>query len=183
MENPEEFADWEQIQSPFSAINTAAPSIFPPRNHEDLPISNENRHSQEQEPSIGLLLPSSESDDDGVLRRWIRLRLGDAQIGIFRFAGTVGKYVPSKGAFRSFAWTSGGVAAAVLLVWFLHRRILLWWRRRVQLKSGNESLVTLVREKDERINQLLLQIATMNEILLARRRVPVIRVKRINNTR
>ncbi|KAI3467299.1 hypothetical protein Pfo_023962 [Paulownia fortunei] len=188
----EELSDWEQIQSPFSTITAelisdndnavvikdnffSESSVFPPGNHEDLPISNpqdNDQHLQEPEP-IHFLSPSD--GGDGV-RRWKRLHLGVVQTGIFRFAGRVRKYVSCKVGFWSFAWTAGGVAA-VMMVYFLHRRVLIWWRRRMQLESTKESLMTLIREKDKKINQLLLQIAQMNEILLARRRVPVIRVK------
>ncbi|KAK6133871.1 hypothetical protein DH2020_032384 [Rehmannia glutinosa] len=179
----EELSDWEQIHSPFSTITSelindenpivvkdnffSEPSVFPPVNHENLPVTinpqdNDHQHLQE--------------DDDGGVGRWKRPCLGVLKIRIFEFAESVRKYVTCKVGLWSFAWTASGVAGLVM-VYFLHRRVLIWWQRRMQIESGKESLMNLIREKDKKINQLLLQIAQMNEILLARRTVPVIRVK------
>ncbi|PIN05274.1 hypothetical protein CDL12_22193 [Handroanthus impetiginosus] len=180
----EEQVDWEQIQSPFSAITAqmidendnqivvkddffSESAVFPPGNHEDLPTGNpQENHEERQERDSNHLS----------IRRWKRLNLGVLRIGIFDFVRKFRKYVTLKVGVWSCAWTAVGVAT-VVLVSLLHRRVLIWWQRRVQLESSKESLMVLIREKDKKISQLLLQIAQMNENLIARRRVPVIRVK------
>ncbi|KAL8518634.1 hypothetical protein ACS0TY_009837 [Phlomoides rotata] len=183
----EELSDWQHIDSPFSPISAkltdekddspvikddfySESPVFPPGNHEDLPISNPEGDRQNlQEPE-----QNHTPGDDGV-RRWKILRMGVVQTGIFRIVGRCRNYVNCGVGFWSFAWIAGGAAATVLVL-FLRRRVLVWWQRRMQLGKGKESLMNLIREKDEKINQLLLQIAKMNEMLLARRRVPVIQV-------
>lgn len=137
MENqhiPEELTEWEQVHSP---------SVFPPGNHQDLPIS-VDRNLDEEEPT-GLLLPSA--GDDGATRRWKRLNIADMKTAVLRVADWSKKYITcNDGRLCSFA---GGVSL-VLLLSFLHRRVVTWWKRRSRLKSGQESrLVTLLREKDE----------------------------------
>ncbi|KAK4403056.1 hypothetical protein Sango_1046300 [Sesamum angolense] len=152
----EELADWEHVQSPFSTVTAnlivdhenpvtikddfySETSVFPPGNHEDLPVT-------------------PPQDDDQRLQNQNR------------------KYVTCKVGVWLLAWTAGGVAAMVL-VSILQRQVLIWWRRRMQRgSSSKESLMLVIREKDKKIDQLLLQMAQMNEILLARRRVPVIQV-------
>lgn len=184
----EELGEWQEVHSPFSTISAKVingednssvvkdnffpgSSVFPPGNHEDLPISNpgdDHQHLEEPEP---IHTPGG----DGV-RRWIRLHVGVVQTGILRVFGRFRNCATCKVGLWSFAWIAGGVAAA-LLVSFWRRRVLVWWQRRLQLDSSRKSLLAIIDEKNKKINQLLLQIAQMNEMLVARRRVPVLRVK------
>lgn len=94
----------------------------------------------------------------GVLRSWV-VRVG---YGV-RSCGGCG------GGFWSFACATGVLALAVVYVKVMR------WRRTVFRRESEERLMLLLREKDKQINQLLLQIAQMNEILSAQRTVPVIR--------
>ncbi|KAL0420978.1 UNVERIFIED_CONTAM: UDP-N-acetylglucosamine transferase subunit ALG13 [Sesamum latifolium] len=95
----EELADWEHVQSPFSTVTAnlivdhenpvtikddfySETSVFPPGNHEDLPVTppqDDDKRLQEPEP-VNLHLPL-----DG-LRKWKRLRLGVIQTGISHVA-------------------------------------------------------------------------------------------------
>ncbi|KAG8366392.1 hypothetical protein BUALT_Bualt17G0074900 [Buddleja alternifolia] len=159
----EELNEWEQIQSPFSTINES--SVFPPTNHEDLPVTtpqDNNQHLQQSGP-VNSISPSNGGDDSN---KWIRLHLRAFLSRILRIGRGIRKYVTCKDGFWKFTWSACGVAAVVLL----------WWQRRM-IERSKESLMLLIREKDQKINQLLLQIAEMNEVLLARRRVHVVRVK------
>lgn len=173
----EELTDWERIQSP---SNSAVPvkegfvggsSAFLPKNHEDLVIKAPEDYNQEG-PEITHLQSSSPGDDGrwrlkklqsgSVLCGWIRcIALGIQNNAVFRVG------------FWSFALTAGGVAALALVS--LLRRRMLRWRKNLQLNRGKESLLALIKEKEKRINQLLLQIEQMNEALRARRRVRVLR--------
>ncbi|CAA0828718.1 Unknown protein [Striga hermonthica] len=158
----EELSDWEQIQA---SENDTEVSVFPPRNHENLPTTNPqdiDQHLQQQQE------PINSTDDDGV-GRWKRLRL-EMHNAILWISGKLGKYFTSK---KVGLQTASGVAC-LAMVYLLHRRVLVWWQRRMPIGSRKERLMELIRQKDEKINQLLLQIAEMNEILHARRRVRVI---------
>lgn len=153
----EELSDWQQINSPFSPISAklidekdnssvikddfySKSPVFPPGNHEDLPIGNpEGDHQNLQEPE-----QNHTPRDDGV-RRWIILHMGVVQTGILRIVGRCKNYVNWGVGF----WSLAGGAAATVLVLFLRRRVLIWWQRRMQLDRGKESLMNLIREKDE----------------------------------
>ncbi|KAL3840553.1 hypothetical protein ACJIZ3_025144 [Penstemon smallii] len=156
----EELSEWEQIQSPFSS--TIKSSVFPPGNHEDFPISStaeDNNNQQLQEPKSpikSVVSSTSGGSDDGGVKRWKRhlgVLLNRISCGVKDYYAAA---TSSKVGFLSFASTG------LLLV------SLIWWQRR------KESLMLLlIKEKDMKINQLLLQI---NEILLPRRRIQVIRM-------
>ncbi|KAL4346770.1 hypothetical protein GQ457_17G015680 [Hibiscus cannabinus] len=73
-------------------------------------------------------------------------------------------------------WPFGAIGVA-LLVWFVRARMMKW-RATARVKEDNKDrLIVLVQQKDQKINQLLFQIADMKEIICARRRVPVVRVR------
>ncbi|KAL1551088.1 hypothetical protein AAHA92_18974 [Salvia divinorum] len=183
----EELADWQQVdgEGNSSAVKDdffTRPSVFPPGNHEDLPVTNQGderqqlqRQGQGQGQGPIHTPPPPAGGGDGV-RRWMRLHMGALQTGIFQILGRLRNCATCRVGLWFFACMAGGVAAALLLL-FWRRRVLMWWRRRLQLDSSKKSLMAVIDEKDKKINQLLFQIAQMNEILLARRRVPVIRVK------
>ncbi|KAK4763723.1 hypothetical protein SAY87_013161 [Trapa incisa] len=101
----------------------------------------------------------------GIVRRaWDRLCFGFSVWKIFSTAGVVGM-----------------VAAAAALVYvkvIMRRRRRALPQRRVGVSEENTNhMILLIKEKDQRINQLLLQIARMNELISVRRQVPVLRVE------
>ncbi|XP_076889832.1 uncharacterized protein LOC143540735 [Bidens hawaiensis] len=84
----------------------------------------------------------------GVLSSWVRSR-----IGVWSVFATVGAFVT--------------------VTVYANR----WRRRRRMVENGDkEKLVVMLKHKDEKIRQLLIQIDRLNAMLSARRRVPVIRV-------
>ncbi|XP_042047810.1 uncharacterized protein LOC121793843 [Salvia splendens] len=177
----EELDDWQQVdeEGNSSAVKDdffTRSSVFPPGNHEDLPITNQGDERQQLQPQEPIYLPPTPAAGGDGVRRWMRLHVGALQTGFFHILGRLRNCATCRAGLWSFACMAGGVAA-VLLLSFWRRRVLMWWRRRLQLDSSKKSLMAVIDEKDKKINQLLLQIAQMNEILLARRRVPVIRVK------
>ncbi|KAL1327770.1 hypothetical protein HN51_037771 [Arachis hypogaea] len=107
-------------------------------------------------------------------RKLLKLRLEAARNGVVRVASMVRECVVCVGTFWSVTCVFG-VAAAVLVavvsVGFRRRR----WRR-VDRRQSVEELADLLREKDEKIGQLLIQIAQLNEALSSRRKVPVLRI-------
>ncbi|XP_051122288.1 uncharacterized protein LOC127245446 [Andrographis paniculata] len=188
----EELPGWEDVQSPFSAVTAKffsndeeSPAVavkddfygessaaLPPGKHEDLPI-NPRQADIKSEPLVN---PPSQSDGDDDGSR--RARFGDGILGII--AGRFREYVGwNKVGYLSAACAAGGVAAAVLVVLCLRRRkrVMTWRRRRVELESSNKSLLALVKEKDKKIEELLVEMARMKEAIAGRRRVPVVRVR------
>ncbi|KAL3501459.1 hypothetical protein ACH5RR_035908 [Cinchona calisaya] len=209
--------DWVEIQSP-SSTNKAQwfnnensvvikdsffsddCAIFPPNNHEDLPIPNQDQLNevQQQQPLFHSLSSSASSSSDSDVEganseanveenkaagSWIRMRLGFLTFGIEKFVSQMTK---SRAVFRnsniwSFAsatTTAGlGVVVLVVLYYSLYRRAKRWkWRQVLQPESKHHHLMLLIKEKDQKINQLVIQIAQLNDMLLFRRRVPVIQV-------
>ncbi|KAI3433018.1 uncharacterized protein J3R85_007200 [Psidium guajava] len=99
--------------------------------------------------------------------------------GIYGIASRVRHGLLLVGGCWSFgsAAAAAGVVAAILLSLAYVRRWRRWWRRdRVPVDAGENRLLLLIRDKDQKISQLLLQIAQMNELIVARRRVQVLRV-------
>ncbi|XP_030515117.1 actin cytoskeleton-regulatory complex protein sla1 [Rhodamnia argentea] len=107
---------------------------------------------------------------------------GILESGICGIASRVRHGLLLAGGFWSFgsAAAAAGVAAAVLLSLAYvrtQRRRWRWWRRdRIPMEASENHLLLLIRDKDQKISQLLLQIAQMNELIGARRRVQVLRV-------
>ncbi|CAI9096537.1 OLC1v1032713C1 [Oldenlandia corymbosa var. corymbosa] len=206
MENEEEtppliLSDWVEIQSAFSSdeshhgyenenenpvvineyffVNDSA--VFPPSHHEDLPIDSLNQAEEEEEQqSRALLLPSS-SGVEKEAGKWISR---DALTPRF-FSSVIGKFFSGMskkcGAFRASVWWFGtattGVGALALVV-VLCRRAKRWRRKKVLPPAAdtNQHLMLLIQSKDQKISQLLLQVSQLNDMLLARRRVPVLQV-------
>lgn len=158
----EELTDWERIQSPFS--------VSLPNNHEELVIKAPEDNINQEGPVVTDLQSSSPGDDG----RWRLKRLHFLSGWVPCIAlGIRNNNAVFRVCFWSFALTAGGVAALALVS--LLRRRMLRWRKNLQLNRGKESLLALIKDKEKRINQLLLQIAQMNEDLQARRRVRVLR--------
>ncbi|CAI9767358.1 unnamed protein product [Fraxinus pennsylvanica] len=171
----EDLSDWEHIQLNNNNSNHTKGSNFPPSDHEDLPVSTPRNSEQVHEPRP-FLSPDGDGDrKDGVDRvekdvnQSKRLHLGVLNSGLFRIFLKIKKL----DCFKVGLWTVSGVAA-VVLVSLLHRRALKRWKS--MKMEHKEYLLLLIKEKDQKINQLLLRIAQMNDILLACRKVPVLRV-------
>ncbi|KAI4365872.1 hypothetical protein MLD38_021818 [Melastoma candidum] len=91
-----------------------------------------------------------------ILPGWLRIGIGlirSKVLGVFR------SVVAIDGKRRVF-WSIGAFAAVAAWIWWLYVRIR--FRRRWM------RMVWIIREQDEKIKQLLHQIAQMNEVLLAK---------------
>ncbi|XVE85813.1 hypothetical protein DITRI_Ditri17bG0121300 [Diplodiscus trichospermus] len=198
------FSEWEHVQSPtHQAPSMARPgeqdivvstqennlqehqqqhelSVFPPSRHEGLEITTDVAEEEEVHAGDELEVNSSvgsrsSSTGDG------------ANSGALKKANEIGKIlcngIVKVGAriryYMAFGWgvwsvgAVGGVVAAVLLS-LAYAKVK---SRRPRVKEEKKDrLVLLIQEKDQKINQLLVQIAHMNELFLARRRVAVLRV-------
>lgn len=195
--------EWEAIQLPNSSSTTTTqsdeddgdavmvatptkPSISPPSNHEGLlvtpPLSPQHHpfhqpisatSSPPPSPSYtSSLTPSSSGVEETefpnlpeTVSTGAKARLGILSSGVLRIAYGIRS--------RFGIWSIASVAA--ILVVALYGRRWQRWRRRGQ-KENRDQMMLLINQKDEKIKQLLIQIDQMNEILSARKRVPVHRI-------
>ncbi|GAB4840060.1 hypothetical protein Ancab_020769 [Ancistrocladus abbreviatus] len=182
--------EWEQIQSPFSPSERANHeddcSMFPPSVHESLETASEEDPSQESSAAPPAALLGSENEADPPRSRWLEWRLQvvgeigrQMKLWVCNFSKRIiwvvsncWPFMVYRVKFCSAALTASLVAAAVVSL--LRARML--QRHRVAWEKKIDELHLLITEKDQRINQLVIQIAQMNEMLSARRRVPVVRI-------
>ncbi|TXG56560.1 hypothetical protein EZV62_017873 [Acer yangbiense] len=182
--------EWEQIQSPSPSPSLNIIQATPPRELDMVAIRDSYLQdslslqvsSQPNSPPSSSSSSSSSSDvSSSNLRdrvavnevgRQLSLRLKILRSGIVRIAAKI-RYCAAVyvGGFWSFAAMTGLVATVLLSL--LYTRL----RRKVrQVENNNNSLILLIKEKDQKINQLLLQVSQMNELLSRRRKVTVIRI-------
>ncbi|EXB38550.1 hypothetical protein L484_008578 [Morus notabilis] len=187
----EEIKPWTMVVIRDSVPKTEF-SVFPPINHENLHLSSRSNHEKEDpfsppfslSPSSSLASSSSfssfspsDSDlsdpDSPVASESLLKRSGEVGrwwvgIGLEVLRARVLRLVSSFGGNGVVWWKAScfaagaGIAAAVML-WSFYVRA----RHRKRVKN----LKAVVREKNEKINQLLHQIAQLNEVLIARHRV------------
>lgn len=145
-------------------------AIFPPINHEGLYISSFHTH-HENYSEFDRSLPTGDFEPANsplplprpTVAAWfnfLRCKLTSITSAIRNYSAS------SRGGFlSSFRSPLATVAATMLLVlwyWRFQRQ-----RRLLVRRESRDQLIRIIREKDEKINQLLRQIAQMNEILLA----------------
>ncbi|GAB2220996.1 hypothetical protein Droror1_Dr00012157 [Drosera rotundifolia] len=175
---------WEHLHSSSSSSSSPSSSssssqtsshnlsIFPPINHESLPLILPSPPSQSPQPCPPP--PSLPQSTTAQLIKWVNLvtqMLNSKACRLCHWIGLCGV--------SSLSWWGFGGIGGVLMVGFL-----VWARRRRRssreliLKNNDERLerlMDLIRDKDEKIIQLLDQIAQLNRVLLGRYRIPVLR--------
>ncbi|CAK9148036.1 unnamed protein product [Ilex paraguariensis] len=171
--------------------------IFPPIDHENLHISKHSSHPIPNTKSTSssypfdqknscnsssyssspfdldrddppLLVPSPPRKRAGDVARWLRLGLQLLRCHITDITSTIRKFVNTRGVRWSFL--SPVLVAAAMLFTVLYLRL----RRRRLLQVSRESigdLIHIIKQQDEKLNQLSHQIAQANEVLLALHRV------------
>ncbi|KAL9246358.1 hypothetical protein vseg_019903 [Gypsophila vaccaria] len=189
-----EFSDWEEVldlydrhqppsSSPTEQQNlefrlvlrenyySDGSSVFPPTEHEGLPLLPSVGKSEEEDTLSVSSLPGAVSDMDSWTQRGIepdsklsRGVCGISAVGRRMFMVFVTNVRCQISGLRRGSVIVPGAVLAVAI--FACLKILQWKNR----------LLLLIREKDQRISQLLSQIAHMNEILSARRKVPILRI-------
>ncbi|GAB2270022.1 hypothetical protein Dimus_004937 [Dionaea muscipula] len=202
------FNDWEHLQSssPSSSSSSSSSrhllhhtqssdddlSVFPPFNHEGLPLlfpppplhhptPNPPRPPPPLNPRINAAPPRPSSSSTNPPLPTSTSRLGQWFLFALRLFNSkailIFNSLRSFGAFSSRSPLGGMVTPVaimlVLLLWVRRRR---WRRKLLRINEDRiEHLRNLIKEKDEKIVQLLDQIAQLNKVLLARYKVPVVR--------
>ncbi|KAK4784766.1 hypothetical protein SAY86_019134 [Trapa natans] len=161
-------------------------SVFPPVDHEGLelvhyantshlsplpPESPQSSSPPSSGPPISVNGGSGAPSPEAGIRRWS---------GVSGFVMSVwGKVWIGVSAWK-LVTTAGVLRVVALAAAYLSVKVLMPPRqpqRATPVGQDNRNrLIHLIMEKDQRIEQLLLQIAQMKELILARRQVPVIRV-------
>ncbi|MED6183728.1 hypothetical protein PIB30_040362 [Stylosanthes scabra] len=159
-----------------SAIATDC-SVFPPINHENLPQSPPSSPSSSSSSSSTFSPPDSDTwrldsscpIDSQLGKRTDFLRLAFIGVDILR-----SKLLALTSSFRAAAFARGAFwsiwmpAAAVLMsLWIIMRRKKSRRSRR-SIKDSENRFLDIIHQKDERIAQLLDQIAEMNKLLIDR---------------
>ncbi|XP_019164719.1 PREDICTED: uncharacterized protein LOC109160911 [Ipomoea nil] len=175
---PEALNEWQQIDSPFFIADR---SEFPQLDH-DQGSGVGNLEAMDSLSSLSALEMSSsgEEGDEAEEER----RLGVFGSEFIRAARNLknhlldcvtGLKTTKKNGIAILMSVAASGTLVLVLASFLYMKKMK--RKAPQLESRHKfTILNAIKEKDERIKQLLLQISQMNELLQATRKVPVIRV-------
>ncbi|KAI9111932.1 hypothetical protein K1719_017622 [Acacia pycnantha] len=108
--------------------------------------------------------------------RLLKVRYEGIKDGVVRVASKVRDYAICVGAFWSITYVTGAVMATAALLIYVRIQRRRRRRRWTLHQQRLDQMACLLKEKDERISELLLQIAHFNEVLSSRRKVPVLRI-------
>ncbi|KAJ9677471.1 hypothetical protein PVL29_022454 [Vitis rotundifolia] len=156
-------------------------SIFPPSNHEGLPIQSQNQQDPPSSSTLSSSLPSHLNVRGTTLgfglTRWFAFGLRHLRSKLLAIASSFRHYANTRPTLWPFGPASGVITALVLAFFFItlrQRR-----RRRPHSWEGTlDHLMLHIKERDEKIIQLLYQIIQMNEVLLAHHRVGAVETQK-----
>ncbi|KAL5722962.1 hypothetical protein ACHQM5_006415 [Ranunculus cassubicifolius] len=153
-------------------------SVFPPSHHENLHLHPHQQHHQENRLTEIKLFDVDEDAQSqqgpfisrlGVTKDVVKMRL---KLG-FEIVSSKISYILSlvraRGGIRSFGSVASVTVAMVVSLWYLR------WRKVRGGEDKIDRLMVLVRCQDEKISQLLHQISYLNDLLSARRSIPVLK--------
>ncbi|XP_028763547.1 uncharacterized protein LOC114721835 [Neltuma alba] len=167
-------------------------SVFPPVNHENLHISSlshqcddisispspssissssfsrsESSFSPSDTDACGISssLPSDSPVEkiDG-FNGWMRIGLKTLRWKLFAMINSYRNFASN----RSVILSIGPAVSTVILAWWICIRVWCWLKERRRRKQRENHLMTIIKEKDKRIAQLLERIMQMNEVLIDR---------------
>ncbi|CAL9248827.1 unnamed protein product [Arabidopsis halleri] len=171
-EQEEEFSEWVVIQtspkSPRTDTSTPPNSpILQPSHRRENPTTNDDDDDDEDSvvPStVNLSLPWRVIETT-------KKRLIKNSVCFFQAVERACcSYLTRKRVFWSLT-IIGGFSLVLSLVYV---KLVRWWRRVHEEKL--RFLLLLLREKDQKIKELMVEIGRLNELLLSRRRVRVVRI-------
>ncbi|CAO2829538.1 unnamed protein product [Amaranthus hypochondriacus] len=146
--------------------------VFPPSEHEDLPLVEDEEYCYSPRIMSSTRSPLSSACSEVSPPKDLSIQSSDSTLSVMMNRIGTGMYTLGRRMYRVFLCSSRGYsyivpASAMTIAALLLYVKILQWRKRI---------LHLLREKDQRISQLMHQIAHMNEILSARRKVPVLRI-------
>uniref|UniRef100_A0A1J3DYN2 Transmembrane protein n=2 Tax=Noccaea caerulescens TaxID=107243 RepID=A0A1J3DYN2_NOCCA len=179
-EEEEEFSEWVVIQtspkSPPTDASTPQNSPIPqPSHRRENPVDNDDEEDDAVVPVVGEEEGESSSAVNLSLP-WrvmeiVKKRLIKDSVFFFHAVERVRcNYLTRRRVFWSFTLIGGFFLVSNLV----YVKIVRWWRRLQEEKL--RFLLLLLREKDQKIKELMVEIGRLNELLASRRRVRVVRV-------
>ncbi|XP_004516571.1 uncharacterized protein [Cicer arietinum] len=163
----EEINEWQQIeQHPSLESSEWNRVIINEGTTQIVPTTIDSVSDEEDETPTRATKPLDWANEG---RKLLKVRFEAMRMEIMRVASKVRNCAICSGAFWSITYMAGAGAATGVLVSLVYMGI----QSRRRKEDGYNYLL---RHKDEKINQLLLQIAHLNETLSSRRKVPVKRI-------
>ncbi|KAF8100851.1 hypothetical protein N665_0214s0012 [Sinapis alba] len=167
-EQEEAFSEWVVIQtSPTSSPVDASTPL-------DSPISQPSQGRDDDEDSVVPIVEDEEDESSSTVNQsfpcWVietaKKRLKDSRF----FERASCNYVSS----TRVLWSLTLVCGFSLVSSLVYVKVVRWWRRLQEEKL--RFLLIQLREKDQKIKELILEIGRLNESLSSRRRVRVVRI-------
>ncbi|KAJ4877974.1 Uncharacterized protein Rs2_42992 [Raphanus sativus] len=166
-EQEEEFSEWVVIQtSPTSSSIDASSPL-------NSPISQASQDHDDEDTVVPVIAEEDDESSSTVNQSfpcWVietaKKRLKDSRF----FERASCNYVSSTRVF----WSLTLVCGFSLVSSLVYVKVLRWWRRLQEEKL--RFLLLQLREKDQKIKELILEIGRLNESLSSRRRVRVVRI-------
>ncbi|CAK8577266.1 unnamed protein product [Lathyrus sativus] len=162
----EEINEWQQIEQ-HTALESSG--VYDGEDRSSSSSSSTPTHHEEDGSSVSDREATTRLDWANEGKKLLKLRFEAMRVKFVRVASKVRNSAMCAGAFWSITCVAGAAAAAAVLVWLVYFGI---QRRRRKLDGLND----LLRQKDEKISQLLLHIAHLDEALSSRRRIHVYQI-------
>ncbi|KAK4720394.1 hypothetical protein R3W88_010627 [Solanum pinnatisectum] len=167
----EDISEWQQI--PYSSSSTTTNN-----NNNNTQIASDEMTILPLMENITIDNNNSNDDDDEkgeYGNKWLKKSLRELSCWIVQVASKMRNYASSKVGIGKFTYYRSRILAFLLVplfYWMIKKK----WRQQRQIDNTSNKLMLLVQEKDQKIEQLSLQISQMNESLLTRRKVQVLQV-------
>ncbi|TMX02900.1 hypothetical protein EJD97_019340 [Solanum chilense] len=166
----EDFSEWQQIPYPSSSTTTN-------NNNNITQIASDEMTILPLIEDITIDINDSNDDDEKgeYGNKWLKKSVRELSCWIVQMASKMRNYASSKVGIGKFTYNRSRILTFLLVplfYWMIKKK----WRRQRQIDNTSNKLMLLVQEKDQKIEQLSLQISQMNESLITRRKVPVLQV-------
>ncbi|XP_010502345.1 PREDICTED: uncharacterized protein LOC104779655 [Camelina sativa] len=180
-EQEEEFSDWVVLQtspkSPSSDATTPpnSPILQPSHRRENSTDDDDD----DDEDSVVSVVGEEESESSSAGNLWLPWRVIEtAKTRLIKdsvcFFQAVERVRCSYLTRRRVLWSLTVIGGFSLVLSLVYVKVVRWWRRLQEEKL--RFLLLLLREKDQKIKELMVEIGRLNELLSSRRRVRVVRI-------
>ncbi|CAH2045620.1 unnamed protein product, partial [Thlaspi arvense] len=182
-EQEEEFSEWVVIQTspkspPIDASTPQTSPILQPSHRRQYPQDDDDDQDAAVVPIVG-----EEDEEEGESSSAVNLSLPWRVIETFKkrlvkdsmlFFQAVERARCNYLSRRRVLWSFTLICGLSLVSSLVYVKLVRWWRRLQEEKL--RFLLLLLREKDQKIKELMLEIKRLNELLSSRRRVRVVRI-------